>query len=425
VDALHPQDNEHMSVTDILSESNRAESGIIGRCFITVSSINMWWVFVLALAWRIIRVIALRDGLQWPDTASYDEVARNLLAGNGFVLNCGDAAARTPGYPLFLAACYSLSGVELARWMQAIIGAATVFPICILGRRLFGVRCGRIAALMVAINPTAIYFCGTLLTETLFAILLACAVLALGCMLVENKASPFAAVMTGILLGASSLVRPSALLIPLFLIPVWIILRGISRRTIMELALIAVGNWLALSPWIIRNYGIYHCYVPGSLRSGESLYEALGPHADGGPSLDRMPRPAGSADPDEWRRNESFKNAAKEYALANPGRTVSLIAAKQLRFWNFMPNAAGYRNGGEMLLIATFVLPVYVLAVFAILVDPGNWKKMIPALWPAFYFAGIHCIFVGSMRYREPVMPMLCILSAHGLILLAGIKEKD
>ena len=46
-------------------------------------------------------------------------------------------------------------------------------------------------------------------------------------------------------------------------------------------------------------------------------------------------------------------------------------------------------------------------------------------LSPAIYFTLLHVIFVGSIRYRLPAMPLLFLFAAAAITSLAGIRRQE
>jgi hypothetical protein len=63
-------------------------------------------VFVSALLVRVIFTLTLQEGFYFPDSIDYSNAANNLITHGEF----GDNYNRPPGYPIFLAAIYSLFG---------------------------------------------------------------------------------------------------------------------------------------------------------------------------------------------------------------------------------------------------------------------------------------------------------------------------
>lgn len=106
--------------------------------------------------------------------------ARNLLAGQGFVYNPGEAVlgTTTPLYTLLLAGLGASTGgpqapfPELAMWVNALADAATCLLLWSLGRRLGLGRAGAAAALAWAVAPFSVTFAiGGLETSVFIALL--------------------------------------------------------------------------------------------------------------------------------------------------------------------------------------------------------------------------------------------------------------
>jgi hypothetical protein len=80
--------------------------------------------------------------------------------------------------------------------------------------------------------------------------------------------------------------------------------------------------------------------------------------------------------------------------------------------WNFLPNAAEMRSTTLRLALALTYSPTILLALF------GAWRfarrdwPYVLCLLPAIYFTLLHCIFVSSIRYRQPAMLPLIVLAA-------------
>jgi len=174
---------------------------------------------------------------------------------------------------------------------------------------------------------------------------------------------------------------------------------------------------LVLTPWTVRNYRIFGRVIPTTLQVGESLYEAFSPYADGGPAMDRIDWPAVRGGPmGEMENNDFFKSAAVRYLREHPRRALELTVEKARRFWNVVPNHGPSRTPLLVAVSIIAVVPVYLLALVGLI----RWRGT--AFWllisPVAYFALMHMVFVGSVRYRAPVMPFLGILAAAGALWL-------
>jgi 4-amino-4-deoxy-L-arabinose transferase-like glycosyltransferase len=220
----------------------------------------------------------------------------------------------------------------------------------------------------------------------------------------------------GVLLGLLVLLRSSLILFPLFLLPIWLVRRGHRFGAMATWGTMTVVMALVMLPWIVRNYGIFGRFIPTTLQVGESLYEANSPYADGGPAMDRIDwvKERGGRPMGEYENNEFFKSAAIRYIREHPGRFCALAVEKFARFWNPLPNYGPYRRPlGIAVSLCAFV-PIILLACAGILRRKREAASLLLLLSPVAYFTLLHMVFVGSVRYRTPVMPLVILLAASG-----------
>jgi 4-amino-4-deoxy-L-arabinose transferase-like glycosyltransferase len=379
-------------------------------------------IFLAALAVRLPYALTRPESLDFPDSRDYDSTARSLLAGNGFQEESGRRASRAPGYPLFLAGAYAVGLDHRGAYvLQSVADAVTCVLIALLGMRLGGRRVGLWAGAGGVIFPFFIFFSGILLAETLFMLSLVGAVLLLeGCLRRYAEAPRRAVVLAalaGVAAGCGVHLRSSFILFPFFLLPFWLIISTRRARAFGLWVVMTVLVAVVLAPWVVRNYRLFHHVIPTTLQVGESLYEANSPYADGGPAMDRIDwvEERGGVMMGEFENNEYYKNKALEYIREHPGRTVALAFEKMRRFWNPMSNHSPYRRPLYAAVGLLANVPIYLLAIVGLV----RWRKrraeIALLLTPVLYYAGLHAVFVGSVRYRVPVMPFLIVLAAAGL----------
>lgn len=128
-------------------------------------------LFVAALAVRLL--YSWRRDLGDPipvgtDSVSYDAFARAILGGTSWIAHPGPELFRPPGYPIVLAALYTLSGGHLAlvQLFQSVIGAGSVWLVYEFGRRQMGARPALLAAVWLLVNPLHLDYNGKILRET-------------------------------------------------------------------------------------------------------------------------------------------------------------------------------------------------------------------------------------------------------------------
>jgi hypothetical protein len=369
---------------------------------------------VLALALRVGYVLTEPERLVFPDEAAYQQVARNILSGEGAQLSPEAIALRPPGYPVFLAGIYAVMGRESLRavWLlQAVLSALVVWQVFALAGRVFGSNAGLLAAALVAVDPFQIFFCGRLLNETVFITLL----LALMYCLLRMQQDWWWLVMAGVCAGLGSLVKPSLWYLAVFSFPFLVLaMRNWRRAAVLVLGLVAV-QMIVVLPWMLRNQRRLGKLTLTTMTGG-SLYESLGEGATGGPATTIVKWPQMPPGVTEVQRDALLKAAAWQHAREHPGWALQLSIRKFSRFWSPILNFSSFRKWQYHIMSAGWYVPV--MALFFV----GAWRQRQSCrcwLWllaPVFYFMILHSIFVGSVRYRAPIMPLICCVAGAAFI---------
>ena len=235
------------------------------------------------------------------DEASYDAWAREIAAGE--VLG-REIFFQEPLYPYALGAVYALAGDEpseqrqLARRVQAALGALTSVLVALLGARLFGARAGLLAGALFALHLPAIWFCALLLKPALFLPLLALFALRL-----IGAQRPRDWFVVGALAGLGALLRGNMLvLLPAFAL--WPLGRALAlqrpkRAALAGCAAVVLGVALVLAPVALRNQHVGGRLVLTTSGAGTNFY--------GGNNLDN---PYGVATEFDWVRGVPEHEAA-------------------------------------------------------------------------------------------------------------------
>ncbi|MFN2576521.1 MAG: ArnT family glycosyltransferase [Pyrinomonadaceae bacterium] len=234
----------------------------------------------LAVAFRVAIVHWLPNNSA-DDGLGYAQIARNVLEHHVYSHATeppfNPSFVRVPGYPLFLAAIYSVFGHtnnSAVRIVQALMDTATCVLIAVLAFLWHPVERHKtntaIAALAVAaVNPFTTIYAATILTEVpaMFFIVAAClaATVAFKSDKLEYELRWWS--ISGILLGVGVLFRPDIGLVGAS-IGVLVLLRlfrrskGRWRRTLLSTAIFSVAFVLVLAPWTIRNWRAFHVFQP-------------------------------------------------------------------------------------------------------------------------------------------------------------------
>ncbi|WP_165232611.1 4-amino-4-deoxy-L-arabinose transferase [Aquisphaera insulae] len=405
-------------------------------------------VAACAVEWQVRRAGSPHVCL-FPDADYYWTLARTIRAGVPYeILEWGDIphfALRTPGYPAFLAACQAVLGDRPlgARLVQAGLGTLSVWLVYRLVREVLGDDADRplaggdrgrerhwtvplAAALLVAAHPYFAILSALLLSEAAFVPLMLTMLWALAAAANRTPEGSAARLLgLGLAAGAAGglavLVRPSwALFVPVLVAGLPAIARGPAGRGVAWRPAMIVGGAtllgaaIVMSPWWIRNAGIYGRFVPTAVWMGASLYDGLNPAATGASDMTFL------GDPDIWPLDELgqdrlLTSRALAFAAGHPGRVLGLAVVKLGRYWSPWPNAAGIRSAWVAIGSTIVVVPIFAMSAL------GLWsRRRDPRCWvllagPLLYFCVLHLAFASSMRYRIPAEVPAMGLAALGV----------
>ena len=355
----------------------------------------------------------------FPDSLEYTRMASHLVHGEGLSLDRASRIGRMPGYPVLLAGVQAVFGDSLlaARVADALLGTALIALVFLLAREVYGPREGVAAAAIVAVYPFLVVQALLVLSETLFAVLLVAGSWFLAKAYRGTKVKW--AALAGLAFGLATLTRGSFLAATLLAAVGWVVASRIERRAVLCAAAMVGALALAMAPWVARNWRASDGHlVLTTLRVGPSLYEGLNPNADGGPMMDRINWDEGTVGLSEYERDQHWRRKAFEFVRENPRRALALAATKLGRFWNVVPNLEQFRGALPCAIVGIPYGLVMLLALVG-LVRPGRRVEVaLILLLPVVYYCLVHMVFVGSVRYREALMPLLIAVAGGGVITL-------
>ena len=362
------------------------------------------------------------------DADGYWELAQRIVAGKDYSIYIPPRyALRMPGFPLLLAGSHLLFGESTfaARCLLACVGTAACGLTYWLGRELCDHTVGLLAALYTALSPTLILFSALLLSETAFAATLLASLIAIARMarLADGLASmrrfTVAALFAGVWIGIATYMRPTWLYVgPLIAVVVLVSLRRMPTRKPKWLAFgwLLVGVVLSLAPWVARNYFVTGHVVPTTLWVGPSLYDGLHPGATGDSDMNFFEQEQLMARMNEYDMDREYRRRAMAFAWENPVRAMSLALEKQRRYWSLVPNAAQFRDSKlKMAVVLLAMLPLFGFALSGAWLSRRDVALLALTTGSLVLFAGLHLLFVGSLRYRLPAEYPLAVLAAVGV----------
>jgi 4-amino-4-deoxy-L-arabinose transferase-like glycosyltransferase len=368
------------------------------------------------------------------DELAYQSMARNLVGGHGIVDIAGNRAMYNVGYPLLvLAPLYQVFGDGLLapRLAHAVFGLAVIGLCWALARDLGAGRPGRLlaAAFAAVYLPFSVY--GVYLFKENLMTPLMLALVWLTVRLFDSPSSRKAAGI-GVLLGLLALVGNAALVLAVPILVAVLASAADLKAKVRHLGLIATIAVAVALPWAVRN--LHEIGAPVlNTNGGFNLYLGNNPSATG-MFMSIADTPLG----DGWaalRRTGEVEASAVLQAEAirwireNPGRFVQLAFMKAAYFW-YPPTHGGQgsTSRAEPIVRAAW-LAEYValvgLAVAAIALCRSRWQEIRLLVLSLVCFTGVHMVFYATYRYREPLMPLLCVLAALAAErLLAMLRDR-
>jgi 4-amino-4-deoxy-L-arabinose transferase-like glycosyltransferase len=231
-----------------------------------------WWFVALALAaGAALRVwfIHAYPEIQG-DPLVYGDIAKNWMLHGVYGLTKGDSIhptlIRLPGYPLFLAICFRLFGMEhyhAVMYAQAAMDLGTCLLIAAVARRVWSERAGWWALWLAVLCPFTANFAAVPLTETPELFCIALGFYALARFLERPRW------LWGLLLAGAwsyaALLRPDGPLLAVVLCPAMLFYgwRKWGWGSMLRWAAVCgVLSVLPFVPWAIRNWHTFHVFQP-------------------------------------------------------------------------------------------------------------------------------------------------------------------
>jgi 4-amino-4-deoxy-L-arabinose transferase-like glycosyltransferase len=377
-------------------------------------------IFCVALLFRVVTVMVL-DIPPESDYAAYQLMAQNFLSGNGFT-DGENQAFMSAGYPLLvLVPVFALTGNSLlaAQLVNAFLGAITVLICYFVARRAGAGRvAGLVAASLLTLYIPSWIYAEYIAKENLMApLMLGIIWCALG---LAKKASYTIAALSGLLFGLLALTGNAALSIGGAVLVALAFSKTAFGRKVVSAGIIGVIAVAILTPWLVRNYHVVGAPVINS-NSGFNLYVGNNPSATGY-FVSIADTPAGS----QWhalRKEHGELGASRilgvlaiDWIKDHPTEALVLSLKKAAVFW--MPPIHGGKGDGSraetvsrLIWLVQFV--ILTSASVASLAFRNLRTRSLAILWLAVIgYTAVHMLFYVVFRYREPIMPLLCILSA-------------
>jgi len=377
---------------------------------------RVWWILaLLALAVRV--PFLLQAQVLMTEGTTYVTLARNLLAGRGYVGILGETElVMVSAFPHLIAGLGWVLGdlVWAGRLISLLSGALLVVPVYLLGRDLFGEQAGRWAGLLVALHPLLVSYAPLVRVETPFMLAWLFGICATW---KAMRSGPGSAWVWGVPIafggayllkteGAVYFALSMALLFVTWVGSVpwrrWLPVLIVQSLIFLLLAAPMVG-WLSAQTGRLTpdTKGIVNYAIASRIMRGMDYQEAaygLGPGGSpAGPLLDR-------------NRLVRVAGTSRGLRLDDPAyrRGMIEVLRKELSLLRWP-------------VLSPLWLLFAILGVVAALAR-GEWRA---GLFPAYYLLpallGVATILFVWTRYLFPVIPLVALWAGNGVAVLADV----
>jgi hypothetical protein len=227
------------------------------------------------------------------------------------------------------------------------------------------------------------------------------------------------AIGCGLLLGILALTGNAALSLA-GAVTLAMVLAPASIRGKVTLAAIMVTSALVVAaPWMARNMQLIGAPILNT-NGGFNLYLGNNPAATGwfvsiadtprGPSWEELRKEG------EVRASETLKREAIAWIKGHPGEFLELAFKKAVYFWT----PPFHQGKGQVSTAEATVRTMWAIE-FLLLISASLGSvfvrrlrnRQLAILWVAIgSYTAVHMLFYVIFRYREPIMPVLCVIAA-------------
>lgn len=372
------------------------------------------------------------------DAKTYHRTAMQIASGQ---TGETEVFPEPPLYPHFLGLVYALAGprILMAKLVQSLLGVGTCLLTLSIGRRVGDRRVGLIAGLVTAVSGPLIFFNTQLLATGLVVL---GSVLAVRLLIASlDRRRWYTWLLCGISIGATALAKPTILLPFVVLIAGLMVtaLRRKSRAPAIGALACGLGVFLCIAPITLLNIVRGGEFVLIASNGGANLYIGNNENAEqtiairpGTDWLRLMSLPVQEANARSPAEVDGyFYGKVWAFVREHPASFIGGLGEKALRFIHGreIPRTIDvYLHARYSRLLSNLVgrwgvvwYPFGVIAPLAVLGAAVSWRRNRLSRLLVFFvllYAGSVVLFFTASRYRQPVVPILSVLAAFGVVWL-------
>jgi Dolichyl-phosphate-mannose-protein mannosyltransferase len=287
----------------------------------------------------------------------YQSEAQRMLNEGGILfpresVDPGDARLilHPPGYSALMAGVFALAGDSISsmRLLQVVADGLSAVLVLLIAAELLPAAIAIIAALLVVLSPHFAFYSLWISPDTLCVLPVLVAIYLI--IRAHKRPRITTIIAAGAMIGVSCWLRANALLLAPFLAAVVFLTFDRAKRLAYAMALV-VATVLVISPITIRNWILFHHFIPVSIAGGENLVVGIADYD----REDRFGMPRSDIDaaakdalwhnqpeyaqspwlPDGVERDRARYSRGLEVIRANPGWFLGVMFQRALFMLNY------------------------------------------------------------------------------------------
>jgi hypothetical protein len=393
------------------------------------------WVLFAGFAFAILGFsYASGSTFDYSDEREYAELARNLVSGNGYVVQGQHTAFRPPAWVLILAPAAAIGASnQVLSLIPAICLIIAALLAARLGSSILGYPRGLLVGFAVLLYPLNVYTATTLYPQTFTLALLMWLWVLMAKLNTSSDLPMVLALLSGVACAAMTLAAPTMIFSSVAVLA-WLWVR--SQHRLRFLLVAGLGFVFPILAWTIRNLVSLGSAVIISTSGGLNLLLGNNPNAT--PSsgiradISTYAAHADSLGMTEIARDRFYTRSALEWIHDNPVQAAELYLGKLANYFSAYNEPATSGQGSTMKLLvawAAFAVVVALVVVRVLLARRGAFPLTAPETFMLFLFimnGPFMAIFFTRTRFRQPLDSILVVEAALAVsaLLIALIRKR-
>lgn len=336
-----------------------------------------------------------------------------------------------PGLPFSLAFFVMIfgkfGGITAFRVFQAIVQTGSLYLVFLIGRKIFNSKVGVVAVIINALCISDYWVTNLILTESVFKFFVLLLVY-FSIYAIEQKSTKYY-IFAAIAWAIGTYFRPTIATFPIVILIMWIIKKYSIKEMFKYATIVVVVFCIIMAPWWIRNYTVFHTFIPLTLATGNPMLQGTYINYDQKTKkTDGLNYAQFNHTGNEYKDNQTDVEISK-YRLQN------LVPKHPIEFLAWYTLGKTYYQIRIPFLWTSFLgVPIklvclwhYLIFIFGVIGVASFYKnkdrnKMgTIAFSMIIYFIIMYLPFYAFPRYFYPAIPFLIIFAAYGVL---NIKDK-